>query len=171
VRVRLGRYDDAVAGYRAVLVADGKNVLALNNLAWLLAWQKEGSTEALELGNRAIQVAGPQAALLDTRAVVSMARGDAWSAIDDLEQAIAQAPSAARSFHLARAYALAGLAAKAADTLQQARALGLTPHRLHALEQTTYAETVEPVHSEPRPSRVSAQLPDGRGSEVPSSKR
>lgn len=139
----LGRYDGAIARYRAVLAQHPDNVTALNNLAWLRAWQDDGSAEALRLMNRAIQLAGPQAALLDSRAVAHLARGDAWSAIDDLENAIAQAPSPARCFHLARAYDLAGLTNKAGKAMGEARSLGLTLGQLHPLEQMRCAPALE----------------------------
>src|SRR5262249_23055598 len=53
------RYADAEKLYRQAIDADRNNVVALNNLAYLLVLRKEQSTEALDLLNRAIQVAGP----------------------------------------------------------------------------------------------------------------
>ena len=138
VRDRQGRYVDAIACYRAVLANQQDHVVALNNLAWLLAWDKNTQGEALKLVDRAIRIGGPAASLLDTRAVVYLASGAARPAVPDLEQATAQRPTAARCFHLACAYALAGKTEEAMESLEEAQWLDLTPEQLHPLDQPSY---------------------------------
>ena len=68
----------------------------------------QGRTEALELIQRAVQVRGDTAELLDTRGVIYLALSKNDLAVQDLEEANAQVPSAPRWFHLARGYQAAG---------------------------------------------------------------
>lgn len=97
------RYGEAIQLYRKALRADPNNVVALNNLAWVLAHERKDLPQALEMIQRAITLAGPMVDLLDTRAKVYLALGRAAEAIQDLEDAIAEAPTALRYFHLAQA--------------------------------------------------------------------
>src|SRR5262249_29394488 len=87
-----GRQEEAVAMYRTVLARDAQNVVALNNLAYLLALSQR-APEARELIEIAIRLAGPQAELLDTRAVVALQSNQVDQAVRDLQDAIAQQPS------------------------------------------------------------------------------
>ncbi|HWE37739.1 MAG TPA: tetratricopeptide repeat protein [Isosphaeraceae bacterium] len=137
-----GRYPEAEALYRKALAADPRDVVALNNLAWLLTLRETRGTEALELIERAIAVAGAQPALLDTRAVVLLATGRFDPAIRDLEQAIAAEPEAAKYFHLARAHWLAKSPAAAAEALKNGEELGLKPAALDPLERPEYSRLV-----------------------------
>jgi len=59
--------EEAVAAYQEVLKLRADDVLALNNLAWLLAVRDGRGEEALSLIERAIEVAGPDGGLLDTQ--------------------------------------------------------------------------------------------------------
>ena len=133
-----GRYADAVTAYRQALQRDSHNVLALNNLAWLLALHADRAAEGLEMINRAIAVTGPVADLLDTRAVVYLLLGQANAAVQDLESAAAEAPSAVQYFHLAQAHQLAKNRRAAGDALQKAKAAGLREASLHPLERPAY---------------------------------
>jgi tetratricopeptide (TPR) repeat protein len=128
-------FDDADALYREVLARDPGNVVALNNRAWLLAQRPTKAGEALPLITQALKVLGPRPELLDTRAVAYLTQGMHEPAIADLEQAIADAPTASRYFHLARAYRAANNLDAAGRALQKARDLGLQPAQLHPLER------------------------------------
>jgi tetratricopeptide (TPR) repeat protein len=131
-----GRAEQAEAAYRRVLRVDPGHLLALNNLAYLLALRGGDAAEALGLINRALRVAGPRAELLDTRAVVYLALGRLGQARNDLAEAIGQQPGTATlPFHLAQAYRALGDRAEAAKALKQARALGLEAAALHPLER------------------------------------
>jgi tetratricopeptide (TPR) repeat protein len=139
-----GRYDEAEALYRKAIAADPRDVVALNNLAWLLTLRDADArgAEALELIERAIAVAGAQPALLDTRAVVLLTLQKVDPAIRDLEQAIAAEPEAAKYFHLARAHWLARSPAAAAEALKNGEELGLKPAALDPLERPEYNRLV-----------------------------
>jgi tetratricopeptide (TPR) repeat protein len=135
-----GRLPDAEALYRQVLDRQPKNVVALNNLAWLLAQKPERGAEALPLIDRAIETAGPAAELLDTRSTVYLALGRGDRAVADLEAATQDAPTATRFYHLARAHKLCNDPKAAARAFRQAKALKLRPEQLHPSERTTYQQ-------------------------------
>ena len=61
------RQDDAEQCYRELLAKDPDQAVSLNNLANLLALRQIKVSEALQLINHAITVAGPMASMLDTR--------------------------------------------------------------------------------------------------------
>jgi tetratricopeptide (TPR) repeat protein len=135
-----GRYADAEKLYRQAIAADKNNVIALNNLAYLLALRKEQSAEALELLDRAIGVAGPAPELIDTRALVRLKQGQAQQAIKELEEALTEAPLASLCYHLAQAHKVAKNSAAARDALTRAKGLGLRPEQLHSLERAGYQQ-------------------------------
>ena len=131
-----GRYPEAMELYRLVLARDPENVLALNNLAWLLALKMDQGDDARPLIDRALGVLGPRPELLDTSAVVYLAQRQPEKAIADLQKAAKlDAPTGARCFHLARAYQLAGNQAEARRAFRQARDLGLRRAQLHPVER------------------------------------
>jgi tetratricopeptide (TPR) repeat protein len=134
-----GRYGEVEKLYRQVLTLDGRNVVAMNNLAWLLAQQKpKQCAEALELINRAIELLGPQPDLLDTRASVYLALGKNDLAIVDLELANADRPLPMRYFHLAQAHRAANNNKTAADLLKKATGAGLKAEHLHPAERVAF---------------------------------
>lgn len=135
---RQKNYDQTEAAYREILRMEKGNVVAMNNLAVLLALRKVKLSESLELVNRAIKTAGPLAAMLDSRASVYMALDQADKAIADLKKAVDKAPSAVNYFHLAQAYDLDGRDGEAAAAMKKAVELGLKFEMLHPLELAAY---------------------------------
>ena len=136
VQERRGRHDEAVAHYRKVLAQEPRNVIALNNLAFQLALRWDNSAKALSLIEEAVKEAGPQAELLDTRAVVYLTQGKADLAIEDLKRALAEAPSAGRYAHLAQAHQLKRDRLAARVAYRKACDLGLSEARVHPLERS-----------------------------------
>ncbi|HEV3146009.1 MAG TPA: tetratricopeptide repeat protein, partial [Gemmataceae bacterium] len=120
----------AEARYRKLLAKDPNNVVALNNLAWVLACRGP-SEEALEKIHRAIAVAGPMIELLDTRAKVYLALNRPVEAIQDLEDAIAESPTAMRYFHLALARDMSANQNGAKEAFHLAQRYGIDARDLH----------------------------------------
>jgi tetratricopeptide (TPR) repeat protein len=142
-----GKYPEAMAIYRRILQRDRNNLVALNNLAWLLSFERGGAGEAQELIDRALRLSGePQAGLLDTRAVINLRQDHAQQAVKDLEEAMALAPTPGQTFHLAQAYLAAGNQGAAAATLLQAQQHGLAPRALHPLEQQAYQQLLSQLN-------------------------
>jgi tetratricopeptide (TPR) repeat protein len=135
-----GQYAEAEKFYRQVLDRDDRNVVALNNLAWLIAQRGGDRREALRLINRAIDLAGPHGELLDTRALVqlTMEKSD-HEVLADLQEAVRQTPTPSRYLHLARARQLAQDRAAASRALHQEAANDrIEPDDLHPLERPAY---------------------------------
>jgi tetratricopeptide (TPR) repeat protein len=137
-----GRYDESVALTRRVLAQNPKNVVAMNNLAWLLAMKFPQRDEALQLIEAAIHTAGPRAALLDTRAVVQLAAGRPELAVRDLETAVGEAADPTIYLHLAQAYLMMSRPEVARNALRDSRRLGLVPTNLDPLERPGYERLI-----------------------------
>ncbi len=135
LRLLQRRLGEAEELYRMVLTKNDKNLVALNNLAWLLTHVEGRSTQALDLINRAIELAGRQAALLDTRAMVYLSIGKAHEALEDLHEVYEGTDSAIGNLHLAIAHLLADDTEMAAAAMAEAERCGLRANSLHPLER------------------------------------
>jgi tetratricopeptide (TPR) repeat protein len=137
------RWDEAEAMYRRVLQPENepKNIVALNNLAWLLAQRSvdaEKHQEALRRIETAVAGIGRRADLLDTRGLVHMKLGHDAEALADFRAAAADMPSPAHLFHLARAHYKASDKTNAFKVLKLAQEQGLQASVLHPSEQSEY---------------------------------
>jgi len=138
------RYPEAEILYRRVLQRDRRNIFALNNLAWQLSLRDGFASEALSLAELALEIGGPQPALLDTRALALLANHKPAAALADLDDAalptLERATLASIRFHQARAYLMDGKRTEALKALREARDVGLEESDLHPLEVTAYRE-------------------------------
>ncbi len=92
----------------------------------MLAETPNQCAEALQHIERAIELDGRQASLLDTQGTILLKLGDAQKAIACLEEATAGGATDARYYlHLAAAYQLAQRLDEARRALDQSRTLGL----------------------------------------------
>ncbi len=103
-----GRHDEAVELYRRLIELEPKNLIAINNLAWILSEEKGQYQQALELAQKGLKLAPNYIDLIETRGVVFYRMGDLTRAIEDLTRCVELYPSStkqyvAASFHLARA--------------------------------------------------------------------
>lgn len=132
-----GMYREAEEQYRELLKPGNEpnNIVALNNLAWLLALQVGKAEQALEIVTKAIQSAGRRPELLDTRGVILLNMGRVDEALVDLKEAAVDAPNPTRLFHLARAYHTAKDRENATRTMRKAREMGLETESMHPVEQ------------------------------------
>lgn len=130
----IGRPADAIATYRELLARPGLPAViaarASNNLAAVLIGRKE-IDEARKLIEAAVAELGPHPTLLDTRALVWLARGDATRAIEDLKEA-SLAASATTHLHMAMAAYDARMTTECRAALINAETKGLRRERLNA---------------------------------------
>jgi exosortase len=121
VRIVQERTQDAVSLYEKVLKQNSSHLVALNNLASLLAEQPGKTEEAIKHIDRAIDLAGRQPALLDTKAMALVHGGKPKEAVPLLEEAASSPnPDPRFYFHLAVAYHRTQQPEKAADALRKA---------------------------------------------------
>lgn len=135
-------YAQVIALYRQALDQDPRDTLTLNNLAWLLALEERKGAEALSMIQRAIELDGPQAEFLDTRAVAHLALGDSDNAVKDLDEAIAETPTAHRYFHLAQAHHIAQRRSAASQAFRRAVDLRLDETTIDPLELPAYRKMI-----------------------------
>jgi cellulose synthase operon protein C len=126
--------------YRRVLESDPDQVVAKNNLAWVLAPRSEKATEALQLIEGAIRQLGVSAELLDTRARIYLSMGNDTLAESDLTDAIQQQNTSLRRFHQSLLYHKQGNQGKAVTAFEQARKLGLTSRMIHPSDLDFFLE-------------------------------
>ncbi|MBN2020371.1 MAG: tetratricopeptide repeat protein [Sedimentisphaerales bacterium] len=121
----VGRTNEAVGLYRQVLKNDPKNVVALNNLAWILCEDQKQYRQALDLADKGLEIEPNYVDLLDTRGVTLYRLGLYQRAADDLSRCILLYPPDSRSlaatnFHLARIQEKLGQTDRATETLKKA---------------------------------------------------
>jgi tetratricopeptide (TPR) repeat protein len=135
-----GKFSVAEHLYREVLQKDPKNASALNNLALVLALCGRGSQEPLTLIQKAIEIAGPVPALLDSRATIYLALGDTHHAAEDLAKAQMRNPTPGSYFRRAQVELRLGNRKAAIESFAKAGELGLKTEELHPLERPIYRQ-------------------------------
>ena len=121
----MGRADEAIDLNEKILRLDPNNVVASNNLSWVLCEERQEYERALELAENALRLAPDYWDLVDTRGVIRYRLGEYEAAIKDFLYCIELYPpnrpaSGASRFHLARAYAKVGRRMEAIEQLTQA---------------------------------------------------
>ncbi len=103
---RAEKYEAASADYHKVLTVDSNNLMALNNLAFLLAehGQPQQLDEALKLAQQVRALVPKSGNVDDTMGWVYYKKGMYPSAVAQLQDAVAQDPSPLHHYHLAMAY-------------------------------------------------------------------
>jgi Tfp pilus assembly protein PilF len=92
----------AKAQYRAILNIDSSNLIALNNLAYLMA--QDNPNEALKLAEQALQQSPDNATVQDTLGWIYYRKGIYATAVEHLKLAVEKQPTPQRQFHLAVSY-------------------------------------------------------------------
>lgn len=117
----MGKVEEAGREYRAVLVRDSKNGVAMNNLAFLLSQSGGSLDEALTLAERAKQLLPDLAEVTDTLGWIYLKKNlpdQAIAAFDEIVQA--KPDQSTYHFHLGMALAQKGDRFAAAAQLKQA---------------------------------------------------
>ena len=138
----------AVALYKQVLQHDPQNLQALNSLAWLVSECQGNPKAALALIDRAFQLHGPSAELLDTRGVILRRLGQLSRAIQDLEEAHANSPKPHIAFHLAQAYQQAGRTNRALEISGTVKDSESTLAQLHWSERASFKHFAAALQSD-----------------------
>jgi Flp pilus assembly protein TadD len=150
LRVRQERAGEAIELYRQVLAQEPKNIEILNNLATMLAEEPESEKrkEALEFVERAINLAGPQPGLLDTKGMVLFLDGKPDLALAALDAAVqTPSPDPRYWFHLAVVREKLGQLDQARAALQQARAGNLEHQLLTKMDRQLLADLTKKLSS------------------------
>ena len=141
LRILGNRPEEACQLYRRVLEAQPKHVVALNNLATLLAEQPGKGAEAVQFADRAIELVGPQPGLLDTKATALLYAGKPSEAAAILGDAISSPnPDPRYYLHLAAACDRLGDAGRAREALARAERGQLTRQLLTDGDRRLLAE-------------------------------
>jgi len=150
IRDQQGKYEQSAAIYRKLLDREGLNgrarAVVLNNLAYLLALgavEEAQADEAVRLVREAVDILGPISDVLDTRAVIWLGRKEYQAAIDDLELAVTDTPTASKYYH--KAVAHLGMPKQKSEALaawNKAIDMGLTRDSINLLEREQF-DTVE----------------------------
>ena len=121
-----GEYDAAIEHYRAVVRVQENNVVALNNLAYLLAVEKHSLPEAKDLADRALRLAPREPSIADTAGWIAYLSGDYQRASSLLAQAAGGLPNNPE-IHLHASFAYEASGARAAAATELETALRLNP--------------------------------------------
>jgi len=146
------RAEEAGDLYRSLLkqpeLVGLQRAVVLNNLAYLLALSGDGAQvaeEALGYVAEAIEILGPQADILDTRAVVYTSLGRYREATKDIDLALTDNPTASKYFHKARNHMLAGDINRAAKAWEKAVDMGLTRDTVALPEREQYDQLKDKI--------------------------
>jgi len=134
VRNLEGDYAASIKLYTQAIEANQKDVLALNNLAYLLSFREGKHDDALRLVERAKQTIGENSDLLDTEALIRLNKSEVGEARRILEGIVAIAPTATTYYHLAQAELAADRKIEAMVAWKKSGDLGIRRSSLHPLE-------------------------------------
>jgi len=110
--------------YKKIVEIDPNNVIAMNNVAWILSSDYENYEEALQWAERGLALSAKYADLLDTHGYICYKLGEYRKAIESLLECIRlyprDAPAGVGSrFYLARSYIKLGNAVEGMTYLRQ----------------------------------------------------
>ncbi len=119
-----GRSAESATLYRKILTLQPDNVIAINNLGWILCEEQGQYQQALQLVRQGLQKTPDYVDLIDTRGVIYYRLGEYDKAIRDFTQCLnlypARAPSVVASyFHLGRALMSLGQKDEAIESLKK----------------------------------------------------
>jgi tetratricopeptide (TPR) repeat protein len=140
-RIVLGNTEEAIRLFKRVVELNPRHVYALNNLAMMLAERPGERKEALKYIDQAINIAGSDPALYDTKGTILLFDGQAEKAAEFLKMAVDSPVRDPRfRFHLALAYQKLRDLETAKIELEKSLKQQLEKQVLTPLEQTMLAE-------------------------------
>jgi tetratricopeptide (TPR) repeat protein len=151
LKERQGKFKEAEDLYRKMIDQNPKNIMAVNNLAFLLGLQAKSNKarrdEANDLIKKAIGMAGPAGELLDSRAVIYRVQGKLPEAEKDLKDSLNQQKTAYRLFHLYEVQQSAGKTKESIQVFREAVHRGLHVGMIHPLERESYEKALQKINN------------------------
>ena len=125
-----GRLTEAATLFQRILELQPDNVIAINNLAWILCEEYGKHKQALELTQRGLKIAPDYVDLIDTRGVLYDKLGQYDKAIKDFIKCLELYPDAAPAkvatyLHLGKALAKLGRKDEAVESLRKSIELNI----------------------------------------------
>jgi tetratricopeptide (TPR) repeat protein len=138
-----GRSEESAKLYQRVVESQPDNVIAINNLAWIMCEEQGKYQQALQLAHRGLEKAPNYVDLIDTLGVVYFRLGEFDKAVQELRRSVklypAHVPSIVTSYlHLGKALAKLGHKAEAIENLKKSRELN---SKMGGLSAADAAET------------------------------
>ena len=126
-----GRSAESAEFYQQLLDIEPRNLIATNNLAWIMSEDKGQYQQALELAQKGLELNPNYIDLIETRGVIYYRLGELNKAVQDLTKCVELYPDTVPQcviarFHLARTYAELGKKDEALRYLNQALELEST---------------------------------------------
>jgi len=120
-----GRPAESATLYQRLLELEPDNIIAINNLAWIICEVQGKHQQALELAQKGLKIAPRYYDLIDTRGVIYYRLGEFDKAVSDFNECIRLYPGITSSsigtrFYLARALAKLGQKGKAIQYVKEA---------------------------------------------------
>ena len=120
-----GRFEESAQLYQKIIALQPDNVIAINNLAWILCEEQGKFEQALELAHRGLKISPDYIDLIDTRGVVYYQLGKFDRAVQDFTRCLklypdGESPATASYLHLGRALAKLGQKSEAVENLRKA---------------------------------------------------
>jgi tetratricopeptide (TPR) repeat protein len=136
------RYEESGKLYEKAIQIKSDELIALNNLAWIMSEEQGKYVQALELVERGLEQEPDYIDLIDTRGVIYSRLGKHQNAIQDFKKCISMYPEnfpalAATHFHLAKALTALGQNKEAHSNIQKALELN---NKFGGLSATDLAE-------------------------------
>ncbi len=143
-----GETEESAVLYRRIIDIEPENVIAMNNLAWIMCQDQQEYQAASELATRGLQIAPTYVDLIDTRGVSYYKLGRYDDAIADFNKCLKLYPAAATArtatyMHLGRALAKSGRNGQAVENLKKSLEMNARTGGLSADERADTHNLIE----------------------------
>jgi tetratricopeptide (TPR) repeat protein len=148
LRHMTGQKLEAIPLYERVLTLQPENLVAMNNLAWILSQEKGEHVRALELADKGLAQNPDYTDLIDTRGAICFSLGQYEKAAENFKQAVdryqdLQPEKAVSSFFLAKSLRQLGKNEQALTQFYKARDLDEKSGGLSAEQKVELAEMLK----------------------------
>ncbi len=133
-------YDEMIGIYQKIVEINPNEALSYNNLAWLQTMHLRNPELGLKSIQKAIELRGPLGEFLDTRAVIYLKLKDLSQAKKDIDEALAEAPTAYRYYHLAVLHRTENNNSAFQQAIAKAKKLGISETDVDPLERQEFLQ-------------------------------